>query len=206
MAFGYHKKRDTQVDPVIPIEGPTLTNRDVEATIGAVQRGWMSPDQAARALGINPDMPEKLIFASTPSSEKNWLQDRILKSVEKQINGAFYNPALGRAWNTSSADFVPVIKSQDDADALFGKGVIAMPIRTHVATIPVVKLEPRKCSCCPQVEHAGCRMFPTIGGAVLCGDCKATNGQGVSLEKQPVKEPERINYHAWETPAWDGVG
>jgi hypothetical protein len=60
------------------------------------------------------------------------------------------------------------------------------------------------CFTCHESEHPGRKLLRASPISPLtCGDCMA---RGVPLAKQPVKEPERIKYHAWETPSWDGVG
>jgi hypothetical protein len=70
-----------------------------------------------------------------------------------------------------------------------------------------VKAETPTCSRCDMPEHAGRPLFPvdysSLTPQLICGDCCAN---GTPLAKQPVREPERINYHAWQTPAYDGVG
>jgi hypothetical protein len=67
-----------------------------------------------------------------------------------------------------------------------------------------------RCSKCDAPEWAGrkmCRvvtMLPTPKFEhYVCGDC-ASNG--IPLAKQPEREPEPINYHAWQTPCDEGVG
>lgn len=61
-------------------------------------------------------------------------------------------------------------------------------------------LKPRTCTVCGEPEWSG-RRIVGMGGS--CGDCLSG---GIPITAQPVKEPERIRYHAWETPSWDGVG
>lgn len=73
-----------------------------------------------------------------------------------------------------------------------------------------VYVEPRRCWKCKQPEHSGRKLVNSKRmrsiDELLCGDCMAFTG--VPLEKQslPSPEPEPINYHAWQTPAYDGVG
>src|SRR5690606_24982385 len=61
------------------------------------------------------------------------------------------------------------------------------------------------CSRCNEPEHSGRPLFPVsqVDSGLMCGDCLSG---GTPLATQPVKQPETINYHAWQTPAYDGVG
>jgi ferredoxin len=60
--------------------------------------------------------------------------------------------------------------------------------------------KPRNCTVCGEPEWSG-RRIVGMGGS--CGDCLSG---GTPLTAQPIPEPERIKYHAGQTPAWDWVG
>ncbi len=71
-------------------------------------------------------------------------------------------------------------------------------------------LTPRPCSKCGFPEHSGRKLFELHREfddgnryVLLCGDCAS---DGTPLEQQPVKRPEPINWHAWQTPSAEGVG
>lgn len=60
--------------------------------------------------------------------------------------------------------------------------------------------KPRNCTVCGEPEWSG-RRIVGMGGS--CGDCLSG---GTPLAAQPIREPERIKYHAGQTPTWDWVG
>jgi hypothetical protein len=59
------------------------------------------------------------------------------------------------------------------------------------------------CSRCGEQSHAGRVLFPVNEDLLVCGDCMSG---GTPLIAQPIKETERIKYHAGMTPTWDWVG
>lgn len=68
------------------------------------------------------------------------------------------------------------------------------------------KMATPTCSRCNEPQHAGRPLFPTDCWSLhqlMCGDCLSG---GTPLSAQPAREPEPLNYHAWQTPAYDGVG
>jgi hypothetical protein len=62
------------------------------------------------------------------------------------------------------------------------------------------------CSRCDMPKDFGRKLFEDSDDFLVCGDCMGKGEDGVPLKDQPVKEPVRIDYHAWETPAYDGIG
>lgn len=68
-----------------------------------------------------------------------------------------------------------------------------------------------RCHKCDAPEWTGRKLFARrmvnrhgeTETLLTCGDCLK---KGIPLTEQPVREPEPINWHAWQTPCDEGVG